>query len=190
MLTLADVTGHGIGPALIVAVCRAYVRASTVFGGIDLVKAVTLVNDLLYEDTPPERFVTAVITMLDPATSEMTIVSAGHGPLLFYEAGSGAVHRWDADVPPLGVMPGLEFPEPRSLKLHRGDVLALTTDGFFEWSNPAGEMWGIDRLRAFVGDNHDLTAEAFIETLYAAVLEHAQGTPQNDDLTAVIIRKL
>jgi serine phosphatase RsbU (regulator of sigma subunit) len=188
--TLADVTGHGIGPALIVAVCRAYMRASTTFGAQQLSEALGHVNDLLYADIPPERFVTAVVFLLDTAQKRLTMVSAGHGPILLYEARTGTIREWAADMPPLGVMDGIEFPPPHEIDLEAGDVLVLTTDGFFEWRNRADELYGLERLRAFVSDHHDLAPERFIETLYQDVLAFADGTGQEDDLTAVVLRRL
>ncbi|MAE67800.1 MAG: hypothetical protein CMJ18_26390 [Phycisphaeraceae bacterium] len=190
IVTLADVTGHGIGPALIVAVCRAYMRAAAGISGRPLSAAVSSVNDLLYADTPPERFVTAVVGVIDPAEGSMSMVSAGHGPLYFYEVQTGAMHKWEGDVPPLGVVDGMEFPPPREIRFAPGDVLVLTTDGFFEWPNPAGEQFGTSRLEAFVRDHHALAPEQFIEKLYEIVLGHADGTRQDDDLTAVVIRRM
>ena len=189
IITLADVTGHGIGPALIVAVCRAYMRASAGSGAIELAEAVGRVNDLLHEDIPEGRFVTAVVCIVDPERSRMSMVSAGQAPLLFYDAVSGAVHNWDADDLPLGIMSGVTFDTPRNVDFASGDVLVLTTDGFFEWANPRGEQYGTTRMVDFLKANHALAPQAFIDELYKAVLVHAEGTEQGDDLTAVVIRK-
>ncbi len=189
VVTLADVTGHGVGPALIASVCRAYMRATTAFHGRHLSESLAQVNDLLCDDTPPERFVTAAVAMIEPA-GRLTLISAGQGPMLFYRAADGGIQEWDGDEPPLAVVRGLTFPNPREVRMERGDLLVLTTDGFFEWRNSAGERFGIPRLKAFVTEHHDLEPKRFIETLYAAVRAHAGGTPQADDLTAVVIRKL
>ncbi len=189
VLTLADVTGHGIGPALIVAVYRAYVRASTTFGIAALAAAFENINDLLCADLPQGKFITAVVGVLDPQANRMRMVSAGHGPLLYYQAASGTVQSWNADGPPLGIVEGLEFDAPRDIEFSPGDILVLVTDGFFEWANEAGELFGTDRLEAFVRANSNLAPAAFIHALHEAVLDHAGGTVQGDDLTALVIRK-
>jgi serine phosphatase RsbU (regulator of sigma subunit) len=188
-VTLADVTGHGIGPALIVAVCRAYMRASASTGQVDLAGALSRVNDLLHADIPEGKFVTAVVGLIDPAQSRMTLVSAGQAPLLFYEARTDSVHNWDADDLPLGIMSGIGFDEAREVDFAAGDVLVLTTDGFFEWPNPSGEQYGTTRLVEFLQAKHELKPQEFIDELHQAVLAHAGGTVQGDDLTAVVIRK-
>lgn len=190
VLTLADVTGHGIGPALIVAVCRAYMRASSSTGHVSLSAAMARVNDLLHEDIPEGRFVTAAVGVLDPAKAQMQLISAGQAPLLFYEAGTDTVHNWDADDLPLGIMSGLTFDDVRTIDFASGDCLVLTTDGFFEWPNPENEQFGTKRMMAFVKENHHLSPHEFIARLYEAVLEHASGTDQTDDLTAVVIKKV
>lgn len=189
VFTLADVTGHGIGPALIVAVYRAYVRASTTFGMTELAEALSNINELLCADLPADRFITAVVGVLDPRTKKMRMVSAGHGPLLYYESASGTVLSWNADGVPLGVVEGVEFGTPREVEFAPGDMLVLVTDGFFEWANAAGELFGLARLKAFVRENSGLTPAEFIQTLYMTVLDHAGGTDQGDDLTAVVIRR-
>jgi len=189
IITLADVTGHGIGPALIVAVCRAYMRAAAGSGAVDLQEALGRVNDLLHVDIPEGRFVTAAVGIIDPAKGTMSMLSAGQAPLLFYEAVSGKVHNWDADDVPLGIMSGVKFDKPREIDFATGDVLVLTTDGFFEWANPRREQYGTTRMVNFLKANHALAPQAFIDELYKAVLVHAEGTEQADDLTAVVIRK-
>jgi serine phosphatase RsbU (regulator of sigma subunit) len=189
IVTLADVTGHGIGPALIVAVCRAYMRASASTGSVDLSGALSRVNDLLHADIPEGKFVTAVVGLIDPEQSKMSLVSAGQAPILFYEAKTQTVHNWDADDLPLGIMSGIGFDEAREVEFGSGDALVLTTDGFFEWANRTGEQFGTERLVEFLRAKHELEPQAFIDQLHQAVLDHAGGTVQGDDLTAVVIKK-
>ena len=107
LITLADVTGHGIGPALIVAVCRAYMRAAAAGNGVALEAAIARVNDLLQMDIPDERFVTAAVGVLRPESNQMSLVSAGQAPLFFYRAASRTVENWAAADVPLGVMSGV-----------------------------------------------------------------------------------
>ncbi len=190
LITLADVTGHGIAPALIVAVCRAYMRAAASTEHESLSNALSRVNGLLQADIPADRFVTAVVGVLDPAGDSMAMVSAGHGPLLFYRAKTGKVESWSADHIPLGVLDNIEFPDPRIINFEHGDLLLLLTDGFFEWADPDGEFYGTERLDSFIRKNHTMNSAEFIQSLHAEVLEHARGTTQADDLTAIVIRKL
>jgi serine phosphatase RsbU (regulator of sigma subunit) len=73
--------------------------------------------------------------------------------------------------------------------LESGDVLALATDGFFEWENPEGEQFGVPRMETVLRESRGLPAEQIIARLRAAVNEFSQGTEQKDDLTAVVLRR-
>jgi serine phosphatase RsbU (regulator of sigma subunit) len=189
LITLADVTGHGIGPALIVSVCRAYMRAAAVGEDVALASAISRVNDLLQMDIPEGRFVTAAVGVLHTDDKEMALVSAGQAPLFFYHAATGEVENWPADELPLGIAPGLTFEAARRVRFETGDALILTTDGFFEWANGAGEQYGIERLTTFVRAHASETPAKFIEALHADVVAHAAGQAQPDDLTVVVIKR-
>ncbi|MHC4764438.1 MAG: PP2C family protein-serine/threonine phosphatase [Planctomycetota bacterium] len=86
-------------------------------------------------------------------------------------------------------MSGIGFDEARQVEFGSGDVLVLTTDGFFEWANTTGEQFGTERLVEFLREKHAIEPQAFIDQLHQAVLDHAGGTEQGDDLTAVVIKK-
>lgn len=189
LITLADVSGHGIGPALIVAVCRAYMRAAVVDTGMALEEVISRVNGLLQMDLPDGRFVTAAVGVLRPDSNEMLLVSAGQAPLFFYRAASATVENWAADDLPLGVAPDVSFGMARRLQFEPGDALILATDGFFEWANHEGEQYGISRLEAFVAAHAHEAPKTFIESLHANVVAHAAGQIQPDDLTAVVVKR-
>lgn len=99
------------------------------------------------------------------------------------------MHNWDADDLPLGIVTGLSFDAPREIEFASGDVLVLTTDGFFEWPNPDRRQFGTGRMVDFLKENHRLPPRDFIAKLYETVLTYADGVEQGDDLTAVVIRK-
>jgi phosphoserine phosphatase RsbU/P len=138
---------------------------------------------------PDMRFVTAVVAIIDPRTNLMSISSAGHAPLLFYESAAKQLHVWNADDLPLAVTGDVHYPEPREITWRAGDMLVLVTDGFFEWQNAQGQQFGTDRLGEFVQANAHRPPTEFISKLHEAVLNHAAGTGQPDDLTAVVVKK-
>lgn len=188
VVVLADVTGHGVGPALMAAACRAYGRA-TVPGGGDLGEAMTRMNDLLVEDLPPGKLITLVGALIDPGANQVQLLSAGHGPLLFYTATDTHVQQFDAHGIPFGVVPGMTYGPPQVLAMAPGDLIVLMTDGFFEWTNPAGEEFGMDRLETAIRSTAHLAPGEIIDRMHKAVTAFAGGTPQADDLTAVIIKR-
>lgn len=187
-VTLADVTGHGIGPALVTAACRAYNRASLP-AGAGLGGAMGRVNDLLSEDLPPGKLVQAAVAILDPGPGRIQLLSAGHSPLLLYTHAERRVENFNAHGLPFGVMAGMEYGPPQDIDLAPGDMLVLITDGFFEWKNAADEDFGLERLMETLRGAAHLSAAEIISRLYGAVIEFAGGTHQDDDLTAVIVKR-
>ena len=187
-ISLADATGHGIGPALISSSCRAYARATLLADGHgDAV--LDRLNVLLAEDLPSNRFLTYALIFLEPKSSKVQVLSAGHGPILWYKRGSDEMRSLDAQGIPLGMISGIEYGNATEGVLAPGDMLALATDGFFEWENPVGEQFGIPRMEAVLREARDAPAEEVIVRLRNAVEEFCEGTKQMDDLTAVILKR-
>ena len=102
LVSLADVSGHGIGPALVAAVCRAYARASVASNAESLDGIIDRLNALLMDDMPDGRFVTFVGILVDPKQNRAQMISAGHGPLFRCIQAHGELIESDADGLPLG----------------------------------------------------------------------------------------
>jgi serine phosphatase RsbU (regulator of sigma subunit) len=184
---LADVTGHGIGPALLATSCRAYSRAMFA-AQLDLASTMTSLNDAVWRDHTRPRFVTFVAAIWTKDSNEVEILSAGHGPILFYSRSRDSFSEVNAQAVPLGILPMLNAEPPSRLPFQPGDMLLLSTDGFFEWENEKGEQFGVERLMSVVRASKDRPAKDVITALYNRVLEFSGGTSQQDDLTAVLVK--
>jgi serine phosphatase RsbU (regulator of sigma subunit) len=188
VVALGDVTGHGIGSALLAAVCRAYARANfTMEGG--LLTAMERVNAELADDLTSGRFVTFVAAICTPGNSRLELLSAGQGPLFTYLCKEDRFDTTGGQAPPLGISPRLMSEPPIKLELRRGDLLVLATDGFFEWANAQREQFGAERLKEAIRASRHLPPKEIISKMYGAVVEFSGGTKQQDDLTAVIIKR-
>ena len=192
---VADASGHGIGPALVIAETRAMLRALA-GKACDVPMVMAAVNDLLSQDLDGGRFVTCFLGVLDPAGGRLTFASAGHGPILFYDCRADTFEELPATAVPLGVFGGVSFDEVVGRTLRKGDFAAIVTDGLFEapsgrlGADDAGEQFGIARILDLLRAAGDLPAREMIARLHNAVADWSAGLPQADDLTAVIIRKL
>jgi serine phosphatase RsbU (regulator of sigma subunit) len=185
---LADVTGHGIGPAILASVCRAYSRAS--FNGRDnLATTLKNINQSFSEDVTPGRFATFVAAVFQDDSNQVELLSAGHGPIFIYNARDNSLQYMHAHALPLGILPEMDGASPAMLAMQSGDMLLLITDGFFEWENPAQEQFGTERLAEVLRKFRDREPEIIIAELYDAVLHFSEGSPQKDDLTAVLIKR-
>ena len=188
LAVLGDATGHGIAPALSVTQMQAMLRVA--FGlGADLDAAFREVNNRLAATLPPDRFITAFIGLLDPHAHRLSFHSGGQGPILHYQAAmrSCASHRPTSF--PLGAMPLVRTRPAVIVDLEPGDVLLLLSDGYYEYADAGGEEFGEARVRDLVAARHGQPAAALLAELMAAVADFAGGAAQQDDMTAVVIRR-
>jgi len=185
---IADASGHGIGPALVVTQCRAMIRA-VADRQEDLSIMAGKVNNLLCEDLPPGRFITACFGILDAEAQEIHYVSSGHGPLLLFRAGSDEAETFGATGIPFGIMPGIDLLKAPTIQMQPDDLLVIPTDGFIEWARPDSELYGKDRLSEVILQNRHRPSAKIIQALYADVLKFSEGTLQADDLTVVLIKR-
>lgn len=189
VISLADVTGHGIGSALLAALCHAYARSS--FGASqDLPTALEHINQDLGADLTTGRFVTFVAATCCAGCSQVNMLSAGHGPLLVYSRPEDRFTEMNAQALPLGILPTFPSDPPATIELDTGDLILLATDGFFEWENDQGEQFGVSRTEAVIRVSRDLGPSQIITNLYDAVAKFSSGTKQQDDLTAVVIKRV
>jgi serine phosphatase RsbU (regulator of sigma subunit) len=185
---LADVTGHGIGPALVMAVCRAYARASAA-AIREPQPLMERINYLLRDDLPSDRFITLAIAMLQDSGA-VQLLSAGHGPTFLYRAATGEVSLFSGDGLPLGVNPDEEYGPTSTFDMKTGDVLVLMTDGFFEWPRAGdGQQFGILRCTESIRMSAKADAQSILRSLDAAVQSFVGGSKQMDDVTAVVIKR-
>jgi serine phosphatase RsbU (regulator of sigma subunit) len=189
VVVIADATGHGIAPALIMAACRAYLRACLTTT-TRLAAAMTATSERLLADLPRGKFVTLAALHCAADSPEVELLSAGHGPLLLYRAADRTVAEIKAHGIPLAMLPGFPYAKSSRLELAPGDTLVMLTDGFWEWENGAGEQFGLERLKEAIVGSAGGPAGELIARLAAAVEGFAAGARQGDDLTAVVVRKL
>lgn len=188
IVAIADVSGHGVGPALVMAVCRAYARA-TVPTSRSAADFLETLNRLIINDLTSGRFITMAVALISP-DGNVELLSAGHGPTFLFCAASRQVRDFGGDGLPLGLSAGERYDPTLHLRLDAGDALVLLTDGFAERLGPGGAMFGMDRLSRVIADNGKDSAARLIASIDHAATEFAGDTAQNDDMTAVVIRRV
>ena len=189
VLLLGDATGHGVGPALSVTQVRAMLRMAVRLGaGVD--EAFRHMNDQLVQDLSSNRFVTCFLGMVDTTAHTLAYHSGGQGPILHRQAASGVWTRIEPTGMPLGILPSRRTKPAQVIELASGDSMALISDGVFEYENPAGEMYGTDRVEDVLAALAAETAETQVLRLVDAVDGFADKAPQNDDMTVVVLRRL
>ncbi len=184
---VADVSGHGVAAAMVMARLRSEVRFCLVTIP-DIGQVVARVNQLLCEGSSEDRFVTMVLTVLDAKTHQLSVVSAGHpDPLRRKGDGSTQPLPRRGGGPLLGVLEDATY-EVAVYSLEPGDTIALYTDGILEAPNPQGEPYGEPRMLKALRDAPP-AVDAIGKTMIDDVMQFSGNTSQSDDICLVCIRR-
>lgn len=188
-LVVGDVTGHGIGPALLMAETRAYVRIAGL-NRADAGEVLTRTNIALAEDIGSERYVTLFLGRLDANERQLTYVSAGHPPGYLLAPDGTVRMELRRTAVPLGMRPNTEYRLAPPILLHPGEIVLLLTDGIEEAMGPGDEMFGTDRMLEVLRVNRDKSAAEIVGAFYLAVRDFCKGAEQQDDVTAIVLKVL
>ncbi len=201
---LADASGHGIAPALVVSQVRTLARTLSETEP-DPFRVLQRVNGRMYDDLPGGRFVTTFLGYVS-AAGRIDWCSAGHGPVLVRP--DPAADPWrelPATVPPLGVLPELPESCGEAVHLGPGGWLVVASDGITESirhigdrdtpgradAASAGELFGTARLIDTLAatDDRSPAPAATIERIRAAMRDWQHGGEPFDDQTVVAVRR-
>jgi serine phosphatase RsbU (regulator of sigma subunit) len=184
-VVVADVVGHGVAAAMFMAKLSAECRFCLA-NEADVAMAITRLNEQL-SGLAVDRFITLLVTVLDPAERTMTIVNAGHmAPLILQKSGELIEPGEEEAGVPIGVDPDWKY-ESVTVDLHPGDSVVLFTDGINESMNLAGQLFGIDRIRGHMAEGGD--PEALGRRIISAVNQFVGTGPQLDDMCLVVLNR-
>ena len=194
VLLLADVSGKGMAASLLTAALEAMTA-----GLLDLEDEgrspdalCDRLNRLLFRRTPPAKYATGFLGLVDPETGRLRYASAGHNPVLLVRGAPGAaepVERLWATGQPLGLLPAARF-EVAEVTLAPGDLLVLYSDGITEAADPEGREYGLERLQRVCQEHRGEPLEVLAETIEGDLREFADGEPFADDRTIVMARRV
>lgn len=184
---VADVAGHGLGAAFILASLRSTLR-SECRRGTPLETSIQVANDLLCEDTQEsELFATLLMASYNDTTRTLRSVNAGHPPGIVWRAATQTFQTLEQGGMAVGLFRDETFGYDE-LTLEPGDTLVLYTDGIIESKNSGGELYGTGRLRACLALNAALPAETILDCILKNIDEFNNGAAQKDDVTIVIVK--
>lgn len=187
-LVVADVSGHGIGPSLIMAAVRAMLHVLTRTSS-DPEQIVGLVSETITPDLKDGRFITFLMVALDPHTHRMTYANAGHGPALHFSRESGVFQVLGSTGLPMGFAGDFGLPRSAHLQMEPGDLLLLATDGAIELKNAAGEMFGRRRLEQLLRENQHRPAAQIMQRLKRTILDYHRDQHPPDDITVLLLER-
>lgn len=184
---VGDVSGHGIGAALLMAETRAYLRAIMMHSS-DIGQNLTEISKALLPDLGSGEYVTMMLCCLDADNRTLTYASAGHVPGFLIDTNGDVDLTLGGTGPPLGLFPDQEYSSVVIKLTTPGQILLMPTDGVMEAVSPAGFPFGVEQTIDYVGAHRNETSQQIIKGLYEAVKIHTGERPQLDDITAVIIK--
>jgi serine phosphatase RsbU (regulator of sigma subunit) len=187
-LVIADVSGKGTGPAILMASIQAALRALGGLGAISLQDLAERLNAIVYRSTELNRYVTAFFSCLDCSTGEMEYVNAGHCyPILMRH--TGEVERLVEGGSVIGLFPELHVTSGRTT-IERGDLLVMYTDGLSETRSPEGEEFEDERILEAMRGMIGRPSQEIVARLVAGVRVFAADAGLSDDLTLMVAQRV
>jgi sigma-B regulation protein RsbU (phosphoserine phosphatase) len=184
---VADVSGHSIGAALIMAAFRSAIRAQR---DADYSPSILSqrINSILYDDLfQSEQFISMAYLQYLKSRQLVQYTSAGHPPPLVWRSADGRFEDVGTGDPLLGIEQRGVFHE-RQMVVSRGDVIVLYTDGIIEATNSGGERFGRSRMLDCLKDAVVGSAQQIVDVLVETVQTFSDPGPLRDDLTALVLK--
>jgi phosphoserine phosphatase RsbU/P len=186
VLAVGDVSGKGTGAALLMSSVHAAVRAQSQTRS-SISEVMGEINQYIFENSPPNKFLTLFYGELDPQNGMLTYSNGGHNaPILVRYAGE--VERLDKGGLPIGMMQGVKYQEA-SVKFDVGDVLVIYSDGITESVNERDEEFDEERLIEVVKNNAGRSASGVRDRIDEALSRFVGTAAPVDDMTLMIIKR-
>ncbi len=185
-LALGDVSGKGLGAALLMAKLQSTLRAIVTDGG-DLASLGSRVNKILCRDGLPGKFATLAYLETCAETGDVRLLNAGHLPPLLRQGGRTATLK--AVAPPLGIFPEAAYVE-QMLKVEPGGMVLVYSDGVTEAHDARWEFFGDERLAALLPAAENMPAREAGEMIIGAVDAFVGDERAFDDLSLIILKRV
>ncbi len=186
VLIVTDVSGKGIAASLLTASLEALL-IGPVESGLPPEEICAAVSRRLFQRTPPAKYATAFLGVLEPASGRLRYTNAGHNAALLVRA-SGEVEKLGPTGTPLGLLPHSHF-AAGECDLGILDTLVIYTDGITEAANDEEEEYGLDRLIAVCRERRAASLEELAVAVETDLDDFVAGVPYADDRTLLMARR-
>jgi PAS domain S-box-containing protein len=187
-VAVGDITGHGVDAALLMSSARAFLRlhASQAVSTADIIRAA---NRHLAEDVSDSgRFMTLFYLTIDADLGGIEWVRAGHDPALLFDPVTDHFEELRGPGIALGIDDQFDYQPSRREGIQDGQIIAIGTDGIWEASNDAGEMFGRERFKSLLRQCAVGTAGEILSAVFDHLAAFSRGRRPEDDITLVIIK--
>lgn len=188
-ILVADVAGHGMGPALLMAETRFCLRM-TARSFMSPAEILTQANRLLAEDLGGDNYVTVSLATIHPESRTLRHASAGHPATWVLDANGQIRASLRRSGKPLGRQGIVAYGENPPMILQSGDTLLQLTDGIDEAMRADGSLFTVERVLDLIRSHAGMPAAELAELICIEARAFTQPEPQTDDFTVVIVRVL
>jgi sigma-B regulation protein RsbU (phosphoserine phosphatase) len=186
-VTVGDVSGHGIGSAILMSGLQAFLRGLTARGCGEIAGVVEALNRAVHQTSPDNFYATLFYAHFDPLRRQLHYVSAGHEPALLLRKRTGCIHQLESTGTVLGLTDRSRFGR-RTMSIEAGDVLVAYTDGITDATDAAGREWTESGVRQVLESQADARASHLVGLIMNEVDRFAGNSVHADDRTAVAVR--
>ena len=186
-ILVADVSGKGIPGSIVMTETRALVKSEAV-RTLSPAETLIRVNRVLYNDIKRGMFVTVFYMIMSLQKAILSVVSAGHNPMVLWRKASNTCHLVNPNGLALGIDKGPLFEKTlkeQKIQLFKGDRFVLYTDGVIESMNLNHEQFGQNRFYLRVKQLADKSSSEFLSLVVSELEQHQGSAPQHDDITIV-----
>ena len=188
-IAIGDVSGKGVGAALVMASLQASLRAQTLYARSKIEALMINVNNLVYKSSPEHFFASLFYAEYQPASRILKYVNAGHVPPIVLRRGLGRseVISLNARCIPVGIFEDSQY-SFEIFQLEIGDVLVAYTDGITESENPTGDQFGRERLESILCGCNGRDPHGILKHILDELSSHSAGSSQADDMTLLVMQ--
>jgi sigma-B regulation protein RsbU (phosphoserine phosphatase) len=188
-LVVGDVSGHGVGPALLMSEARAYLRSLAPLP-LSPGEILDRIRALIVPDLPDASFVSLLIVQVEPAAGRLRWAGAGHVPGLVVDRNGAVRERLASTGPVLGIVEAARYATREGAVLGPDCLLVLATDGAIECPRPDGSLLEERGLAALVAECFDRSARSIVEELHRRIVQVSLGASDRDDVTLLVAKRL
>jgi serine phosphatase RsbU (regulator of sigma subunit) len=189
LVLIGDVTGHGVGSAMITAAAHGAATSTVAAtnGRPEIARLLALMNTTIHATAKGEFAMTCFASIYDPATHTLSVANAGHHFPLHWSAATQKLTTLRARGNRLGDIVGSEF-AIETFQIAPADVLILYTDGIVECENVHGEEYGDRRFRGEVQRHAQKSPQEMLQAVVASATAFCGEAPPKDDVTLLVCK--
>ncbi|MCY7363587.1 MAG: PP2C family protein-serine/threonine phosphatase, partial [Ignavibacteria bacterium] len=190
-IVIADVSGKGTPASLLMANIQSAVHSYLKLyeeGSFELSKVTEKINELIYENTASDKFITFFWGILDSEKNTFEYINAGHNPPIFLQ-NNKLVQLTDGGFM-IGIMDTGVVYEVGNIEIGNNDSIVFYTDGVTEANSKDGEEFGEEKLSDILTENKNLNAEEILGKIKESIVDFTKDTPQYDDITMIVLKKI